>query len=117
MPEDSITLSQPIAAAMQLRLPGTAGRVARKMRYIDEVAPRFRAGGAHLGRKHIGAILTAVQADGIKGAVDPVTQELARLVADEWDDLRRAGVTHVLSYSPSHQLGQPISAPTYAFRR
>ena len=45
MPEDSITLSQPIAAAMQLRLPGTAGRVARKMRYIDQVAPRFRAGG------------------------------------------------------------------------
>jgi len=41
----SIQLSQSIAAAMQLRLPGTAGRVARKMRYIDKVAPRFRAGG------------------------------------------------------------------------
>ena len=249
----STQLSQSIAAAMQLRLPGTAGRVARKMRYIDEVAPRFRAGGlirdvpemrferlwavgvasvsnsipafggvlygaaalrqdvnlvegaegkpptatlsyqdsevdvadmtfvqtsnrliwkeyrlaysllealfeeamlpdlilldlpllivrglhvavladddvrdewndllemitrfwgryaarcfpadpdgplvAHLGRKHFGAILTAVQADGVKGAVDPVTPELARLVADEWDDLRRAGVTRVL---------------------
>jgi hypothetical protein len=243
----SIQLSQSIAAALQLRLPGTAGRVARKMRYIDKVAPRFRAGGlirdvpemrferlwavgvasvsnsipafggvlygaaalrqdvnlvdgkatpsyqdsevdvadmtfvqtsnrliwkeyrlaysllealfedaalpdlivldlpllivrglhvaaladddvrdewndllelitrfwgryaarcfpadpdgplvAHLGRKHFGAILTAVQADGVKGAVDPVTPELARLVADEWDDLRRAGVTRVL---------------------
>ncbi len=41
----STQLSQSIAAAMQLRLPSTAGRVARKMRYIDEVAPRFRAGG------------------------------------------------------------------------
>ena len=236
-----------MAAAMQLRLPGTAGRVARKMRYIDEVAPRFRAGGlvrdvpearferlwtvgiaaasnsipafggvlygaaalrqdvtvvegkatpgyqdsqvdvadmtfvqvsnrlvwkeyrlayrlmeelfqeatlpdlillglpllvvrglhvaaladddvrdewndllelmtrfwgryaarcfpvnpdgplvAHLGRRHFGAILTAIHADGVQGAVDPVTPELARLVADEWDDLRRAGVTRVL---------------------
>jgi len=253
MPEDSITLSQSIAAAMQLRLPGTAGRVARKMRYIDEVAPRFRGGGlvrdvlparserlwtvgvastsnsipafggvlygaaalrqdvtlvegaegkpptatpsyqdsqvdvadmtfvqvsnrlvwkeyhltyslletlfeeatlpdlilldlpllvvrglhaaaladddvrdewkelmelmsrfwgryaaccfplnpngplvAHLGRKHFGAILTAVRSDGVKGAIDPVTPELAQLVADEWDALRRAGVTRVL---------------------
>jgi hypothetical protein len=41
----SVQLSQSITAAMQLRLPGTAGRVAHKMRYIDEVAPRFRAGG------------------------------------------------------------------------
>ena len=38
-------MAQSIAVAMQLRLPGTAGRVGRKMRYIDEVAPRFRAGG------------------------------------------------------------------------
>ncbi len=248
-PETSVTLSQSIAAAMQLRLPGTAGRVARNMRYIDEIAPRFRSGGlvrdipqtrferlwtvgvacasnsipafggvlygaaalrqdvtlvqgadgrpptaspsyqdsqvdvadmtfvqvsnrlvwkeyhlaysllqalfeeatlpdlllldlpllvvrglhaaaladddvrdewdgllelmtrfwaryaercfpldpdgplvVHLGRRHFGAILTAVQAQGMRGAVDPVTPELARLVADEWDDLRRAGV-------------------------
>jgi hypothetical protein len=243
----SVELAQSIAAAMQLRLPGTAGRVARKMRYIDEVAPRFRAGGlvrdvpqkrferlwaagvaavsnsipafggvlygaaalrqdvtlvdgkatpsyqdsqvdvadmtfvqvsnrliwkeyrlvyslleelfeeatspdlilldlpllvvrglhvaaladddvrdewedllelmtrfwgrhaercfpsnpdgplvAHLGRRHFGAILTAIQSDGVQGAVDPVTPELAKLVADEWDELRRAGVTRVL---------------------
>jgi len=39
----NVELAQSLAAAMQLRLPGTAGRVARKMRYIDEVAPRFRA--------------------------------------------------------------------------
>jgi len=38
----SVELAQSIAAAMQLRLPGTAGRVARKTRCIDEVAPRFR---------------------------------------------------------------------------
>jgi len=251
--DPSVTLAQSIAAAMQLRLPGTAGRVAHKMRYIDEVAPRFRAGGlvrnvpearferlwtvgiaaasnhipafggvlygaaalrqdvtvaadaaskhpratptyqdsqvdvadmtfvqvrnrmiwkeyrlayalmedlfeeatlpdlilldlpllvvrgvqvaaladddvreewdellelitrfwgryapscfplnadgplvAHLGRRHFGAILTALQADGVKGAVDPVTPELAQLVDGEWDELRRAGVTRVL---------------------
>jgi hypothetical protein len=244
---DSITLAQSIAAAMQLRLPGTAGRVARKMRYIDEVAPKFRAGGlvrdvpelaferlwavgiasasnhipafggvlygaaalrqdvtlverkaspnyqdsqvdvadmtfvqvdnrlqwreyrltyqlleelfdgttlpdlilldlpllvfrgvqaasigdddvreewedllallsrfwgryaarcypsnpngplvAHLGRQHFGAVLTAIQAEGAKGAVDPVTPELAGLIAGEWDELRRAGVNRVL---------------------
>lgn len=243
----SVSLSQSLAAAMQLRLPGTAGRVARKMRYIDEIAPRFREGGlvrdvpharferlwaagvaaasnhipafggvlygaaalrqdvtlvegkatpsyqdsqvdvadmtfvqianrlvwkeyhlvykllqelfeeatlpdlilldlpllvvrgfqaagladddvrdewnevlelmtrfwgryvqrcfpldpagplvAHLGREHFGAILNAIQADGVKGAVDPVTPELAKLVADEWADLRRAGVNRVL---------------------
>jgi hypothetical protein len=249
----SIQLSQSIAAAMQLRLPGTAGRVARKMRYIDEVAPRFRAGGlvrdvpeprfarlwavgvasasnsipafggvlygaaalrqdvnlvegadgkhptatpsyqdsqvdvadmtfvqtsnrlvwkeyhltysllealfeeatlpdlillelpllvvrglhvatladddvrdewnglldlmtcfweryagrcfpsnpggplvVHLGRKHFGAVLAAIQAGGVRGAVDPVAPELAGLVASEWDDLRRAGVNRVL---------------------
>jgi hypothetical protein len=51
---------------------------------------------AHLGRKHFGAILTALQSDGVKGAVDPVTPELAGLVANDWDDLRRAGVTRVL---------------------
>ena len=243
----NVELAQSLAAAMQLRLPGTAGRVARKMRYIDKVAPRFRAGGlirdvpeahferlwtvgvaaasnsipafggvlygaaalrqdvtlaegkatpgyqdsqvdvadmtfvqvgnrlvwkeyrlvyslledlfdeatlpdlilldlpllivrglhvaaladddvcdewdglldlmtrfwgryaercfpadpdgplvAHLGRRHFGAVLAAVQADGVKGAVDPVTPELAQLVADEWADLRRAGVNRVL---------------------
>lgn len=243
----SITLSQAIAAAMQLRLPGTAGRVAHKMRYIDEVAPRFRLGGLvrdlpeerferlwavgiaaasnhipafggvlygvaalrqdvaiaarkatatyqdsqvdvadmtfvqvpnrlmwkeyqltyrlledlfaggelpdliildlpllvarglqaantpdeevreeweellelvtrfwgryagrcqplnptgplviHLGRQHFGAILNAVQADGVKGALDPVTPELAQLIADDWDELRRAGISRVL---------------------
>jgi len=249
MPEEqsSTPLSQSIAAAMQLRLPGTAGRVAHKMRYIDEVAPRFRTGGlvrdvpparferlwavgiasasnhipafggvlygaaalrqdvsivdskatptyqdsqvdvadmtfvnvanrlawkeyrltyalledlfegttlpglilldlpllvvrgvqvaaladddvgeewhdllalmtrfwgryaarcyplnadgplvAHLGQAHFGAVLTAVQAEGVKGALDPVTPELARLVADEWDELRRVGVNRVL---------------------
>jgi hypothetical protein len=246
-PKQSVSLSKSIAAAMQLRLPGTAGRVAHKMRYIDTVAPRFRKGGlvcdiptmqferlwtvgvasasnsvpafggvlygaaalrqdvnlvegkatpgyqdsqvdvadmtfvqtsnrliwkeyhltyalledlfeettlpdlilldlpllvvrglhaaaladddvrdeweellelmtrfwgryaercypsnpdgplvAHLGRKHFGATLTAIQAEGVKGAVDPVTPELAKLVADEWSDLRRAGVTRVL---------------------
>ena len=246
-PEPSITLSQSIAAAMQLRLPGTAGRIAHKMRYIDDVAPRFRQGGlvrdvpqtrfervwavgiaaasnhvpafggvlygaaalrqdvtvtggkaapnyqdsqvdvadmtfvqvanrlvwkeyaltyalledlfaepslpdlilldlpllvmrgmhaaaladddaaeewealldllarfwgryavrcfpqdphgplvAYLGRGHFGAILNALHAEGVKGAVDPVTPDLARLVADDWADLRRAGVTRVL---------------------
>lgn len=246
-PSDTITLAQSIAAAMQLRLPGTAGRVARKMRYIDEVAPKFRTGGlvrdlpderfervwavgiashsnhvpafggvlygaaalrqdvvvaerkatasyqdsqvdvadmtfvqvdnrlqwkeygltyqlledlfdgaslpdlvlldlpllvfrgiqaasvgdddvrdeweglldllsrfwgryagrcypsnpngplvVHLGRQHFGAVLTAIQAEGVKGAVDPVTPELAALVAGQWDDLRRAGVNRVL---------------------
>jgi len=242
-----ITLAQSIAAAMQLRLPGTAGRVARKMRYIDEVAPRFRAGGlvrdlpapsferlwttgiatasnwvpafggvlygaaalrpdvtlvgakatpsyqdsqvdvadmtfvqtdnrlawkeyvlayrlledlfdaatipdlvlldlplqvtrgaqaaaqpeddvreewealleqlsrfwvryggrcfpadprgplvVHLGRQHFGAILNAVQREGAKGAVDPIAADAATLIADEWDELRRAGVSRVL---------------------
>jgi hypothetical protein len=42
---ESVELAQSLAAAMQLRLPGTAGRVARKMRYIDEVAPKFSTGG------------------------------------------------------------------------
>jgi len=50
----------------------------------------------HLGRQHFGAILNAIQADGVKGAVDPVTPELAQLIAGEWDDLRRAGVSRVL---------------------
>lgn len=244
---NNITLAQSIAAAMQLRLPGTAGRVARKMRYIDEVAPKFRAGGmvrdlpeerferlwsvgiashsnhvpafggvlygaaalrqdvvvaerkatpnyqdsqvdvadmtfvqvdnrlqwkeygltyqlledlfsgttlpdlvlldlpllvfrgiqaasvgdddvrdeweglldllsrfwgryasrcyptnpqgplvVHLGRQHFGAVLIAIQAEGVKGTVDPVAPELATLVAGQWDDLRRAGVNRVL---------------------
>jgi hypothetical protein len=243
----SVSLSQSIAAAMQLRLPGTAGRIARKMRYIDEVAPRFNIGGlvrnipetrieqlwtvgigaasnsipafggvlygaaalrqdvtlingkatpnyqdsqvdvadmtfvqvpnrlvwkqyhlayqlledlfeeatlpdlilldlpllvvrgiqigaladddvaeeweallelmtrfwgrygercfptnpggplvAHLGRRHFGAVLTAIKADGVKGAVDPITSELAQLVINDWDNLRQAGVNRVL---------------------
>jgi hypothetical protein len=51
---------------------------------------------AHLGRQHFGAVLTAIQAEGAKGAVDPVTPELAGLIAGEWDELRRAGVNRVL---------------------
>jgi hypothetical protein len=43
----STHVSQSIAAATQLRLPGATGRVARKMRYMDEVAPRFRGGYHH----------------------------------------------------------------------
>jgi len=67
-------------------------------RYAGRCYPQDPRGPmvAHLGRRHFGAILTAVHAEGVKGAVDPVTPELARLVADEWDDLRRAGVTRVL---------------------
>ena len=67
-------------------------------RYAERCFPANPDGPlvAHLGQRHFGAVLVAVQADGVKGAVDPVTPELAQLVADEWDDLRRAGVNRVL---------------------
>ena len=39
---ENIQLSKTIAAVMQLRLPGTVGKIGSKMRYIDEVAPRLR---------------------------------------------------------------------------
>lgn len=41
----SIELSRALAAAMSLRLPGTVGKIANKMRYIDGKAPLFVKGG------------------------------------------------------------------------
>lgn len=41
----SIELARALAAAMSLRLPGTAGKIANKMRYIDSKAPLFVRGG------------------------------------------------------------------------
>lgn len=41
----SIELSRALAAAMSLRLPGTVGKIANKMRYIDAQAPLFVKGG------------------------------------------------------------------------
>lgn len=41
----SIELSRALAAAMSLRLPGTVGKIANKMRYVDEKAPLFLQGG------------------------------------------------------------------------
>ena len=41
----SIELSRALAAAMSLRLPGTVGKIANKMRYIDGKAPLFVEGG------------------------------------------------------------------------
>ena len=41
----SIELARALAAAMSLRLPGTVGKVANKMRYIDSKAPLFVEGG------------------------------------------------------------------------
>ncbi len=41
----SIELSRALAAAMSLRLPGTVGKIANKMRYIDSKAPQFIRGG------------------------------------------------------------------------
>jgi len=41
----SIDLSRALAAAMSLRLPGTVGKIANKMRYIDDKAPLFVKGG------------------------------------------------------------------------
>lgn len=41
----SIELARALAAAMSLRLPGTVGKVANKMRYIDSKAPLFLRGG------------------------------------------------------------------------
>ena len=41
----SIELSRAIAAAMSLRLPGTVGKIANKMRYVDDKAPLFVKGG------------------------------------------------------------------------
>lgn len=40
----SIELVNEIAATMSLRLPGTVGKMANKMRYIDAKAPRFLQG-------------------------------------------------------------------------
>jgi hypothetical protein len=41
----SIELARSLAAAMSLRLPGTVGKIANKMRYIDSKAPLFVRGG------------------------------------------------------------------------
>jgi hypothetical protein len=41
----SIELARALAAAMSLRLPGTVGKIANKMRYIDSKAPLFVRGG------------------------------------------------------------------------
>jgi len=41
----SIELSRALAAAMSLRLPGTVGKIANKMRYIDAKSPQFIRGG------------------------------------------------------------------------
>jgi hypothetical protein len=41
----SIGLARALAAAMSLRLPGTVGKIANKMRYIDSKAPLFLRGG------------------------------------------------------------------------
>jgi len=41
----SIELSRALAAAMSLRLPGTVGKIANKMRYIDAKSPHFIRGG------------------------------------------------------------------------
>ena len=41
----SIELARALAAAMSLRLPGTVGKIANKMRYIDSKAPLFVHGG------------------------------------------------------------------------
>ena len=41
----SIELAGALAAAMSLRLPGTVGKIANKMRYIDSKAPLFVRGG------------------------------------------------------------------------
>ncbi len=40
----SIELAKEITACMSLRLPGTVGKIANKMRYIDAKAPRFAKG-------------------------------------------------------------------------
>jgi hypothetical protein len=41
----STELARALAAAMSLRLPGTVGKIANKMRYIDSKAPLFVRGG------------------------------------------------------------------------
>jgi len=41
----SIELARALAAAMSLRLPGTVGKIANKMRYIDSKAPHLVRGG------------------------------------------------------------------------
>ena len=41
----SVEMSRALTAAMSLRLPGTAGKLANKMRYIDSKGPLFHDGG------------------------------------------------------------------------
>lgn len=43
---NSVELSKEIAAAMSLRMPGTVGKIAHKMRYIEAKASKFTHGGA-----------------------------------------------------------------------
>jgi hypothetical protein len=43
---NSIELSKEIAAAMSLRMPGTVGKIAHKMRYIEAKTSKFTSGGA-----------------------------------------------------------------------
>ena len=52
----SIELARALAAAMSLRLPGTVGKIANKMRYIDEKAPLFVKGGVIRGIPPSGSI-------------------------------------------------------------
>jgi len=42
---NSVELSKEIAAAMSLRMPGTVGKIAHKMRYIEAKASKFTQGG------------------------------------------------------------------------
>ena len=41
----SVEMSRALTAAMSLRLPGTAGKLANKMRYVDSKGPLFHDGG------------------------------------------------------------------------
>lgn len=42
---ESVEMTRALVAAMQLRLPGTTGKLANKMRYIDSKGPQFHEGG------------------------------------------------------------------------
>ena len=42
---DNNSLSQEIAAQIQLGLMGTVGKLARQLRAIDRIAPRLKEGG------------------------------------------------------------------------
>lgn len=67
-------------------------------RYASRCYPAHPTGPMvlHLGRQHFGAAMNAIKAEGVQGAIDPVTPELAALIAAGWDDMRRAGIDRVL---------------------